>query len=67
MKGQKGIAQMDIAKVKKFLRDGHTCEEIANGMLGYRCPVGTIESFKAVVDEEKTDAKKKMAAEQKAA
>ena len=43
--GQQGIRQADIPKMRKFLAEGKTAEEIANGMLGYKAPVSTIQSF----------------------
>ena len=45
MPGQQGIRQSDIPKVMGFIEANHTAEEIANGMLGYKCPVHTIQSF----------------------
>ena len=45
MPGQSGIRQSDIPKVMGFIESGLSAKEIANGMLGYRCPEPTIQSF----------------------
>lgn len=46
MPGLQGISQADIPKLMKFIKEGKTVEEIADGaLLGYRAPHKTIQSF----------------------
>ena len=59
MPGIQGISQADIPKLMKLIGDGRTVVEICNGMVGFRAPASTIESFFVKHEQLKKDAKSK--------